>query len=138
MAHIASESKVRFTTGLLHCILMKDLNLALGQLYIFDASEANRRRLENNPSYLSSVMKKLNALLRAINTYSESYFQMHQLIQSNPTVNVKMIFMEHPDLDMRRYNAPTSRTEVAAIFVGDYGEPPANRDYMHLSNWREL
>ncbi|GBM79892.1 hypothetical protein AVEN_220442-1 [Araneus ventricosus] len=52
---------------------------------------------------------------------------MHQLIQSNPTINVKMIFMEHPDLDMRRYNVPTSRTEVAAIFVED-DELPANRD----------
>ncbi|GBN24309.1 hypothetical protein AVEN_89360-1 [Araneus ventricosus] len=99
-----------------------------GQLYIFDASEANSRRLENNPSCLSSVMEKLDALLRTINPYAKSYLQMHQLIQSNPTVNVKMIFMEHPDLDMRRYNAPTSRTEVAAIFVGDDGEPPANRD----------
>ncbi|GBO29161.1 hypothetical protein AVEN_236302-1 [Araneus ventricosus] len=99
-----------------------------GQLYIFDASEANSRRLENNPSCLSSVMEKLDALLRTINPYAKSYLQMHQLIQSNPTVNVKMIFMEHPGLDMRRYNAPTSRTEVAAIFVGDDGEPPANRD----------
>ncbi|GBM58420.1 hypothetical protein AVEN_63780-1 [Araneus ventricosus] len=99
-----------------------------GQLYIFDASEANSQRLENNPSCLSSVMEKLDALLRTINPYAESCLQMHQLIQSNPTVNVKMIFMEHLDLDMRRYNAPTSRTEVAAIFVGDDGEPPANRD----------
>ncbi|GBO06638.1 hypothetical protein AVEN_148020-1 [Araneus ventricosus] len=99
-----------------------------GQLYIFDDSEANSRRLENNPSCLSSVMEKLDALLRTIKPYAESYLQMHQLIQWNPTVNIKMIFMEHPDLDMRRYNAPTSRTEVAAIFVGDDGEPPANRD----------
>ncbi|GBO38990.1 hypothetical protein AVEN_261850-1 [Araneus ventricosus] len=53
---------------------------------------------------------------------------MHQMIQSNPSVNVKMVFMEHPDLDLLRYNAPTSRTEVAAIFVGDDGEPPTNRD----------
>ncbi|GBN96392.1 hypothetical protein AVEN_7481-1 [Araneus ventricosus] len=98
------------------------------QLYIFDASEANSRRLENNPSCLSSVMEKLDALLRTINPYAKSYLQMHQLIQSNPTVNVKMIFMEHPDLDMCRYNAPTSRTEVVAIFVRDDGEPPANRD----------
>ncbi|GBN30580.1 hypothetical protein AVEN_75147-1 [Araneus ventricosus] len=52
---------------------------------------------------------------------------MHQLMQSNPTVNVKMVFMEHPNFDLRRYNAPTSRTEVAAIYVGDDVEPPANR-----------
>ncbi|GBN67556.1 hypothetical protein AVEN_267496-1 [Araneus ventricosus] len=128
MAHIAFESTVRFTTGLLHCISNERFKPGYGQLYIFDASEANSRRLENNPSCLSSVMEKLDALLRTINPYAESYLQMHQLIQWNPTVNVKMIFMEHPDLDMRRYNAPTSRTEVAAIFVGDDGESPANRD----------
>ncbi|GBN52131.1 hypothetical protein AVEN_145801-1 [Araneus ventricosus] len=70
-------------------------------------------------------MEKLDAFLRSINPFAESYLRMHQLIQSNPAVNVKMCLMEHPDLDLRRYNAPTSRTEVAAIFVG---EPPANRD----------
>ncbi|GBN68026.1 hypothetical protein AVEN_217851-1 [Araneus ventricosus] len=39
-----------------------------------------------------------------------------------------MVFLEDKNLDMRRYNAPTLCTEVAAIFVGDNGEPPANRD----------
>ncbi|GBM23214.1 hypothetical protein AVEN_159891-1 [Araneus ventricosus] len=73
-------------------------------------------------------MEKMDALLLKINPYAASYLQMHQLIESNPTVNVKMIFMEHPDLDMRRYNASTSRTEIAAIFVGDDGESPVNRD----------
>jgi hypothetical protein len=43
-----------------------------------------------------------------------------------------MVFMEDPDLDKRRYNAPTSRTEVAAIFVGEDREPPANR---HISTY---
>ncbi|GBM09954.1 hypothetical protein AVEN_86831-1 [Araneus ventricosus] len=84
--------------------------------------------MENDQACLHSVMEKLDALLRSINPFAESYLQMHQLVQSNPAVNVKMVFMEHPDLDLRRYNAPTSRTEVAAIFVGDDREPPANRD----------
>ncbi|GBM97789.1 hypothetical protein AVEN_101202-1 [Araneus ventricosus] len=75
-----------------------------------------------------TLLEKLNALLRSINPFAESYLQMHQLMQSNPAVNVKMVFMEHPNFDLRRYNAPTSRTEVAAIFVGDDVEPPANRD----------
>ncbi|GBM64363.1 hypothetical protein AVEN_11016-1 [Araneus ventricosus] len=39
-----------------------------------------------------------------------------------------MVFLEDKNLDMRRYNAPTLCTEVVAIFVGDNGEPPANRD----------
>ncbi|GBM51609.1 hypothetical protein AVEN_113496-1 [Araneus ventricosus] len=82
--------------------------------------------MENNQVCLHSVMEKLGALLRSINPFAESYLQMHQLIQSNPAVNVKMVFMEHPDLG--RYITPTSRTEVSAIFVGDDGELPANRD----------
>ncbi|GBM60310.1 hypothetical protein AVEN_108098-1 [Araneus ventricosus] len=84
--------------------------------------------MENNQACLHSVMEKLDALLRSINPFAESYLQMHQLMQSNPTVNVKMVSMEYPDFDLRRYNEPTSRTEVAAIFVGDEVEPPANRD----------
>ncbi|GBM69229.1 hypothetical protein AVEN_242057-1 [Araneus ventricosus] len=41
-------------------------------------------------------MEKLDALLRSINPIAESYLQMHQLMQSTPAVNVKMIFMEPP------------------------------------------
>ncbi|GBM81235.1 hypothetical protein AVEN_215161-1 [Araneus ventricosus] len=83
--------------------------------------------MENNQACLHSVMEKLDALLRSINPFTESYLQMHQLMQSNPAVNVKMVFMEDTDFDLRMYNAPTSRTEVAAIFVGDEVETPANR-----------
>ncbi|GBN57352.1 hypothetical protein AVEN_247317-1 [Araneus ventricosus] len=53
---------------------------------------------------------------------------MRRLVQVHPTTSVKMVFLEDKNLDMRRYNAPTLCTEVAAIFVGDNGEPPANRD----------
>ncbi|GBM02968.1 hypothetical protein AVEN_269877-1 [Araneus ventricosus] len=53
---------------------------------------------------------------------------MHRLVQEHPTTSVKMIFLEDKNLDMRRYNAPSLCTEVAAIFVGDNGEPPANQD----------
>ncbi|GBN24266.1 hypothetical protein AVEN_109702-1 [Araneus ventricosus] len=53
---------------------------------------------------------------------------MHRLVQEHPTTSLKMVFLEDKNLDMRRYNAPTLCTEVAAIFVGDNGEPPANRD----------
>ncbi|KAG8187890.1 hypothetical protein JTE90_001654 [Oedothorax gibbosus] len=53
---------------------------------------------------------------------------MHDVIKNNPATSVKMVFMEDGSLDMRRYNTPTTRAEVAAIFVGDDGETPANRD----------
>ncbi|GBN37343.1 hypothetical protein AVEN_133030-1 [Araneus ventricosus] len=67
-------------------------------------------------------------MLREINPFAQSYLQMHRLVQEHPTTSVKMVFLEHKNLDMRHYNAPTLCTEVAAIFVGDNGEPPANRD----------
>ncbi|GBM93943.1 hypothetical protein AVEN_273616-1 [Araneus ventricosus] len=43
---------------------------------------------------------------------------MNRLVQEHPTTSVKMVFLEDKNLDMRRYNAPTLCTEVAAIFVG--------------------
>ncbi|GBN18511.1 hypothetical protein AVEN_165007-1 [Araneus ventricosus] len=76
-----------------------------GQLYISDSSEAWNRRMENNQACLHSIMEKLDALLRSLNPFAESYLQMHQLMLSNPAVNVKMVFMEHPDLDLRRFAA---------------------------------
>ncbi|GBO19370.1 hypothetical protein AVEN_127282-1 [Araneus ventricosus] len=62
-----------------------------GQLYISDSSEARNRRMENNQACLHSVMEELDALLRSINPIAESYLQMHQLMQSNPAVNVEMV-----------------------------------------------
>jgi hypothetical protein len=45
-----------------------------------------------------------------------------------------MAFMEDLELDLRRYNAPTSKTEVAAIFVGDDGELLLNRTFVFIRN----
>ena len=42
-----------------------------------------------------------------------------------PTRKITMQFIEGPDA--RRYNNPTN-DEVAAVFVGDDGAPPAHRD----------
>ncbi|XP_071036457.1 uncharacterized protein [Parasteatoda tepidariorum] len=73
-------------------------------------------------------MKKLDDMLRQVNPFADYFTKMHQIVQSNLTVPVKMVFIEDGNLDLRRYNKPTTTTEVAAIFVGDDGEPPANRD----------
>ncbi|GBO09561.1 hypothetical protein AVEN_233058-1 [Araneus ventricosus] len=73
-------------------------------------------------------MERLDSMLRAINPFIECYLQMHRIIEENPATNIRMGFMENGDLDLRRCNQPTSKTEIAAIFVGDNGEPPANRD----------
>ncbi|GBN15498.1 hypothetical protein AVEN_64871-1 [Araneus ventricosus] len=99
-----------------------------GQLYIFDTSKATEKRMERNEGCLPSVMDRLDSMLRAINPFIDCYLQMHRIIEENPATNIRMVFMENGDLDLRRCNQPTSKTEIAAIFVGDSGEPPANRD----------
>ncbi|GBO44595.1 hypothetical protein AVEN_26847-1 [Araneus ventricosus] len=97
-----------------------------GQLYIFDTSEATEKRLSNNQNCLQHVFEKLDFMLMEINPFSQSYLQKHRLVQEHPTTSVKMVFLEDKNLDIRRYNAPTLCNEVAAIFVGDNREPPAN------------
>jgi hypothetical protein len=105
-------------------------NPGYGQLYIFDSAEATTKRLENqsNQGCMVEVMQQLDEMLRQVNPFAESHKQMHHITQANPTMNVCTVFMEDLDLDKRSYNAPTSRTEVAAVFVGEDGEPPTNRD----------
>ncbi|XP_053150109.1 uncharacterized protein LOC128344287 [Hemicordylus capensis] len=88
-----------------------------GQLYIFDTGEATKQRLQNNSACLATVLESLDPLLRNINPFAKSYEQMHRLTESFQTAKVQMIFMEQANLDLRRYNAPSSHTEVAAIFV---------------------
>ncbi|KAG2457368.1 MOG2A acyltransferase, partial [Polypterus senegalus] len=60
-------------------------------------------------------------------TFAKSYKHMHEIAQSNPTASVRMLFEKNPSQDLRRYNAPTCHTNVAAIFVREDGEP-AERD----------
>ncbi|GBN66560.1 hypothetical protein AVEN_110235-1 [Araneus ventricosus] len=99
-----------------------------GQLYIFDTRKATEKRMERNEGCLPSVMDRLDSMLRASNPSIDCYLQMYRIIEENPATNIRMVFMENGDLDLRRYNQPTSKTEIAAIFVGHSGEPPANRD----------
>lgn len=99
-----------------------------GQLYIYDSGEATEKRASSNEKCVPNVFKMLDAMLRDINPFASSYMQMHKVAKDNPSASVKMMFLENGGLDMRRFNAPTVRTEVAAIFVGDNGEPPAKRD----------
>nr|XP_042909949.1 uncharacterized protein LOC122271735 [Parasteatoda tepidariorum] len=83
----------------------------------FITCEATDRRMDNDSGCLRSVMEQLDYLSKQINPFVASYHRMHKLIQSNPTTEVKLVFMEDPNSDLRRYNAPTSKTEVAAIFI---------------------
>ena len=102
-----------------------------GQLYIFDSAEATTQRLQNdcNSACSGMLLLQLDKMIRQVNPFSKSYMQMHDIItHSNHVTTVRMVFMENPTVDMRRYNAPFCQTDVDAIFVGEDGEPPAQRD----------
>ena len=97
-----------------------------GQLYIFDSCKATNQRMKNNNEFSQILKKQLDSLVREVNRFALSFIKKHEIIENNPAKSVKMIFMEASSLDLRRYNTPITRTEVAGIFVGDDGEPPAN------------
>ncbi|GBO06798.1 hypothetical protein AVEN_152070-1 [Araneus ventricosus] len=99
-----------------------------GQLYVFDTCKATEKRMERNEVCLPSVMERLDSILSAINPFIECYLQMHRIIEENLATNIRMVFMENGNLDLCRYNQPIFKTEIAAIFVADNGEPPENRD----------
>ncbi|XP_055942022.1 uncharacterized protein LOC129972067 [Argiope bruennichi] len=99
-----------------------------GQLYVFDSSEANEKRMERNEGCLFSVMERLDFMLTAINPFIDCYLQMHRIIEENHAANIRMVFRETRNLDIRRYKQHITKTEIAAIFAGDNGVPPVNRD----------
>ncbi|XP_055928511.1 uncharacterized protein LOC129959649 [Argiope bruennichi] len=99
-----------------------------GQLYVFDTSEATEKRMVRNEGCLFSEMERLNSMLKAINPFIDCYQKMHRIMEKNPATNIRMVFMETRNLNISRYKQPITKTETAAIFVGDNGEPPTNQD----------
>ena len=98
-----------------------------GQLYVhFFFSEATNQRMINKEGCSQILMRQLDSIIREVNPFAESFIKMQEIVENNPEKSVKMVFMEGGSLNLRRYNALTTRTEIAAIFFGDDGEPPAN------------
>ena len=80
------------------------------------------------------VMEVINRVMLEFSPYARAYSQMHAVEQAEeldaaeldrqPQV-VRLFFKRGPDC--RRYNEPT-HNEVAAVFLGEDGAPPAERD----------
>ncbi|XP_057305466.1 uncharacterized protein LOC130642397 [Hydractinia symbiolongicarpus] len=106
------------------------------QLYIIEAGEAFNARMDNpaNAQCRQDVMHILQQVMDRESPFIAAYKNMAQVeqeentraIQENRTPSiVKMMMKAGPD--RRRYNTP-SHEEVAAIFIGEDGAPPAQRD----------
>ena len=125
------HGQVYHRTGTLHPEQSKQPQF--GQLYILDGHEATSTRLNQHPQCDENTMTQIQDVLTEHSPYVAAYRHMHQVEQAQaqethtepPTV--KMAFKRGND--QRRYNLPTV-DEVAAVFVGDDGMPPAQRDFV--------
>ncbi len=109
-----------------------------GQVYIMEASEAVECRMQakQNVNCKKNVMGMLQTLMDNYSPYAAAYKYMHQVeeeqalcaaLDNRIPTSVQMTIKKGKD--RRRYNEPT-HDEVAAIFVGNDGAPPANRDFV--------
>ncbi|XP_066933722.1 uncharacterized protein [Clytia hemisphaerica] len=106
------------------------------QLYIIEAAQALDLRMQN-PSAVDcnrATMALIQDVLGTVNPYAASFKHMKQVEQeeqnraiaeNRPVSRITMVMREGHD--QRRGNAPLHE-EVAAIFTGEDGAPPAGRN----------
>ena len=95
------------------------------QLYLYDPGAALDIRARRNPGLSREILEELQTMLEEVSVYVAAYRHMQQVVLDDPTVTLG--FAANTDGDLRRYNQPTVR-EVAAVFDGEDGAPPSNRD----------
>ncbi|XGW24735.1 hypothetical protein V3C99_006302 [Haemonchus contortus] len=94
-----------------------------------------------NSSCNPRLIPSLGELLHQINVYAQAYKMLHEVAveeelcaarEGRPAKAVRMVFETPANVDRRRYNAPTAN-EVAAIYVGNDGDVPAEHSLaVHL------
>ncbi|GBM18945.1 hypothetical protein AVEN_1571-1 [Araneus ventricosus] len=106
---------VRYTIWfLLYTVIITDQGM-VNYMFLIPVKKLKNAWREMKDVY--PLMERLDSMLRAISPFIECYLQMHRISEGNSATNIRMVFMENEDLDLRRYNHPTSKTEIAAIFV---------------------
>ena len=116
------------------------------QLYIIEAANALNLRMANpaNRDCDREVMETIQGVLNTVSPYAAAYRNMAEVEreeqaravhENRPASEVSMVMREGDD--RRRYNAPLHE-EVAAIFVGNDGAPPAARDIIVYPRNRPL
>ena len=106
------------------------------QLYIIEGDKAVECRLKNNTNQncLRNTMELLTETLNRVNPYAFAYRRMKDVYAqtcseaalSNTLLPQVTMYIRRGN-DSRRYKEPM-HDEVAAIFVGENGEPPHDRD----------
>ena len=125
------HGQIYHRTGCLHP--HEDNEREYGQVYILEGNQAVESRMQNsaNSNCRPDIMQMIQQIMDTVSPYAAAYKHMYQVEQEQirrfgiHAKAVKMIIKRGHD--QRRYNAPR-HDEVAAVFVGDDGAPPFERD----------
>ncbi|CAH0563118.1 unnamed protein product [Brassicogethes aeneus] len=105
----------------------------LNQYYFVDAEQAIDRRADFLADRLVSreIIERIEMMLRAENPFVISYQTMKEVIaemraQGHDVDEMILGFTEDIGRNLRNYNLPESRSDIAAVFCG--GKPPFNVD----------
>jgi hypothetical protein len=105
-------------------------------LYILDAQQATEQRMNMvyNERVIESLMSELDGLIREHNPYYYGFRQMDDLLREAEEearlngevfVEPRMFLCHRADEDRRRYNEPVTAADMAVVFTGPDGVPPA-------------
>ncbi|XP_025405609.1 uncharacterized protein LOC112679890 [Sipha flava] len=111
------------------------------QLYFVDTRLATQSRIRNpvNSACRPDLLERLDILLREINPYAQMFMYMTEIWNreqfaaavenpARPPRTVSMYFVRD-SRDPGRRNEPAVR-EIAAVFIGNDGDPPENVDFV--------
>ena len=108
-------------------------NLQYGQVYILEGDQAVETRMKHCEGIQCRLdtMRQLQKIMEAVSPYAAAFKHMYEVEREQTAKlgyrakNILMIFKRGKN--QRRYNEPR-HDEVAAVFVGEEGAPPMERD----------
>ena len=128
------HGQIYHQTGPLHP--PENNNPCYSQLYIIEGDLAVETRMSQNENQFCrrDTMILLDIILQRVNPYAAAYRHMHEVEQAQiQTAEEEGLAPQQVTMylkrgnDKRRYNEPR-HDEVAAIFIGNDGAPPPERD----------
>jgi hypothetical protein len=107
------------------------------QIYMLDEANAVQQRAQHHAMMTGrnvragldqEILQEFERFFRQNNEYAQMFVGAQQRFQQNPNANAINIMQVEGGPDARRYNMPTERHTIAAVFL-DEGATPNGRDF---------
>ena len=85
---------------------------SFSQIYIYDQEHELDNRLHSFQKFDRTVLKELQDIIKAVNSYAQLYKHAGDIMMENPSQDVKLVLRAHDEksnIDPHRYNLPTGR-----------------------------